>query len=205
MLAQWLPKVLSWACVLAVALLLLSPTVFLGAPQDSGYRVLRTIPLGGEGGWDYVTVDSAARRVYIPRSTHILVVDADSGKLVGDIKGMNGLHGVAVAPEFNRGFVTGNKTEQEGTIYIFDLKTLKVTSEVKATGVDTDSLIYDSGSKRVFVNNGDGHNTTVVDAASGTVAGTIALDGGPEAAVADGKGTMFANIGPGLNSNSRSS
>ena len=89
-------SVLSQAWVLAVALLLLSPTVFHAAPQDSGYRVLRAIHLGGEGGWDYVTVDSAARRVYIPRSTHIMVIDADSGKLVGDIQGMNGLHGVAV-------------------------------------------------------------------------------------------------------------
>src|SRR4029077_323118 len=93
--------VFSWACVLAFALLILSPAVFHGAPQDSGFRVLRTIKLGGAGGWDYVTVDSAARRVYIPRSTHIMVIDADSGKLVGDIQGMNGLHGVAVATEFN--------------------------------------------------------------------------------------------------------
>ena len=82
--------VLYWACVLTFAILILSPTVFHAAPQDSGYRVLRTIKLGGEGGWDYVTVDSAARRVYIPRSTHILVIDADSGKVVTDIQGMNG-------------------------------------------------------------------------------------------------------------------
>ena len=114
MSARRISTVLSWACVLAFALLILSPTVFYAAPQDSGYRVLRTIKLGGEGGWDYVTVDSAARRVYIPRSTHILVIDADSGKQVADIQGMNGLHGVAVAPEFNRGFVTGNKTETRG-------------------------------------------------------------------------------------------
>jgi len=191
MLAQWLPKVLSWACVLAVALLLLSPTVFLGAPQDSGYRVLRTIPLGGEGGWDYVTVDSAARRVYIPRSTHILVVDADSGKLVGDIQGMNGLHGVAVAPEFNRGFVTGNKTEQEGTIYIFDLKTMMLTSSIKSNSIDTDSLLYDPSTKRVYVNNGDGMNLTVVDAATAKVVGSMPFNANPEAAAADGKGSIF--------------
>ncbi len=123
MSARRFPSVLSLACVLAFTLLILSPVVFHAAPQGSGYRVLRSIKLGGQGGWDYVTVDSAARRVYIPRSTHILVIDADSGKQVGDIQGMNGLHGVAVATEFNRGFVTGNKTEQEGTVYIFDLKT----------------------------------------------------------------------------------
>jgi DNA-binding beta-propeller fold protein YncE len=186
-----IPKVLSWAWVLAVALLLLSPTVFHAAPQDSGYRVLRSIHLGGEGGWDYVTVDSAARRVYIPRSTHIMVIDADSGKLVGDIQGMNGLHGVAVATEFNRGFVTGNKTEQEGTIYIFDLKTSMLTSSIKSNSIDTDSLLYDPSTKRVYVNNGDGMNLTVVDAATAKVAGTMAFNANPEAAATDGKGSIF--------------
>jgi DNA-binding beta-propeller fold protein YncE len=182
---------LSCACILAFAILILSPTVFHAAPQDSGYRVLRTIHLGGEGGWDYVTVDSAARRVYIPRSTHIMVIDADSGKLVGDIQGMNGLHGVAVAPEFNRGFVTGNKTEQEGTVYIFDLKTSMLTSSIKSNSIDTDSLLYDPSTKRVYVNNGDGMNLTVVDAATAKVAGTMAFNANPEAAAADGKGSIF--------------
>src|ERR1700722_7777650 len=185
---------LSWACILAFAILILSPTVFHAAPQDSGYRVLRTIHLGGEGGWDYVTVDSAARRVYIPRSTHILVIDADSGKQVADIQGMNGLHGVAVATEFNRGFVTGNKTEEEGTIYIFDLKTLKLTSSIKSNSIDTDSLIYDPFTKRVFVNNGDGMNLTVVDAATEKVVGTIKFNANPEAAAADGKGSIFQDL-----------
>jgi DNA-binding beta-propeller fold protein YncE len=186
-----IPNVLSWAWVLAVAFLLLSPAVFHAAPQDSGYRVLRAIHLGGEGGWDYVTVDSAARRVYIPRSTHIMVIDADSGKLVGDIQGMNGLHGVAVAPEFNRGFVTGNKTEQEGTVYVFDLKTSMLTSSMKSNSIDTDSLLYDPSTKRVYVNNGDGMNLTVVDAATAKVAGTMAFNANPEAASADGKGSIF--------------
>src|SRR5580700_8087073 len=187
-------SVLSGAWVLAVALLLLSPTVFHAAPQDSGYRVLRAIKLGGEGNWDYVTVDADARRVYIPRSTHIMVVDEDSGKLVGDITGMNGLHGVAVATEFNRGFVTGNKTEEEGTIYIFDLKTLKLTSSIKSNSIDTDSLIYDPFTKRVFVNNGDGMNLTVVDAATEKVVGTMPFKANPEAAAPDGKGSMFNDL-----------
>jgi DNA-binding beta-propeller fold protein YncE len=185
------PNVLFWACVLAMALFLISPGVFHAAPQDSGYRVLRNIHLGGEGGWDYVTVDSAARRVYIPRSTHIMVIDADSGKLVADIQGMNGLHGVAVAPEFNRGFVTGNKTEQEGTIYVFDLKTSMLTSSMKSNSIDTDSLLYDPSTKRVYVNNGDGMNLTVVDAATAKVAGAMPFNANPEAAAADGKGSIF--------------
>jgi YVTN family beta-propeller protein len=183
-----------WACVLAFALVILSPAVFHAAPQTSGYRVIQTIRLGGEGGWDYVTVDPAGKRVYIPRGTHVMVVDEASGKLVSDIPDLKGLHGVAVAPEFNRGFITGNQSETEGTIYIFDLKTLKVTSSVKSTGKDTDSLIYDPVTKRVFVNNGDANNTTVVDAATGKVVGTIALEGDPEAAASDGKGNIFVNI-----------
>jgi len=185
---------LRWSSILAFALLLLTPAVFLAAPQDSGYRVIRTIKLGGEGNWDYVTVDADARRVYIPRSTHIMVVDEDSGKLVGDIMGMNGLHGVAVATEFNRGFVTGNKTEEEGTIYIFDLKTLKLTSSLKSSSIDTDSLIYDPFTKHVFVNNGDGMNLTVVDAATEKVVGTMKYNANPEAAASDGKGSIFQDF-----------
>ncbi len=180
-----------WAFVLGVTLLLFSATALQAAPQESGYRVLRTIHLGGVGNWDYVTVDSAARRVYIPRSTHIMVIDADSGKLVADIQGMNGLHGVAVVPEFNRGFVTGNKSEQEGTIYIINLKTSKLISSIKSESIDTDSLIYDPSTKRVYVNNGDGMNVTVVDAATAKVVGTMPFNANPEAAAADGNGNVF--------------
>ncbi len=186
--------VLCWAFVLLFAVLLVSPAVFHAAPQGTGYRVLKTIHLGGEGGWDYVTVDADARRVYIPRGTHIMVVDEDSGKLIGDIPGMNELHGVAVVTEFNRGFVTGNKTEKEGTVYTFDLKTLKLVSAVKSNSIDTDSLIYDPGTKHVFVNNGDGANLTVVDAASEKVVGMMPFNANPEAAVADGKGSIFNDL-----------
>jgi hypothetical protein len=173
--------------------MMLTPVMSHAGPQDSGYRVLRNIQLGGEGGWDYVTVDSAARRVYIPRGTHIMVIDADSGKLVSDIQGMNGLHGVAVAPEFNRGFVTGNKSEKEGTVYIFDLKTMMVTSSIKSESIDTDSLLYDPFMKRVYINNGDGMNLTVVDAATEKVVGKMDFNATPEAATADGKGNIFVD------------
>jgi YVTN family beta-propeller protein len=180
--------------ILAFTALLLSPSVFRGAAQDSGYRVLRTIHLGGDGGWDYVTVDSDAKRVYIPRGTHVMVVDEQTGKLIGDIPDLKGIHGVAVAQEFNRGFITGNKSEQEGTIYVFDLKTLQITSSLKSTGVDTDSLLYDPATKRVYVGNGDRNNITVVDAATAQVVGTVDLKGDPEASVPDGKGNNFVNI-----------
>jgi DNA-binding beta-propeller fold protein YncE len=185
---------LCWATILAICILLVSPGVFRAAPQNMTFRVLRTIPLGGEGGWDYVTVDADAKRIYVPRGNHVMVIDEDSGKLIADIPGMNGLHGVAIASEFNRGFVTGNKTEQEGTIYIFDLKTLKVTSSIKSNSIDTDSLIYEPVTKRVLVNNGDGMNLTAVDAATGTVVGTMPFNAQPEAAVADGKGSVFNDL-----------
>jgi hypothetical protein len=185
---------LSWATILATCVLLLSPGVFHAAPQNSGFRVIRSITLGGVGGWDYVTVDPDASRIYIPRGTHVMVLDEETGKSIADIPGMNGLHGVAVATEFNRGFVTGNKTEQEGTIYIFDLKTLKITNSIKSNSIDTDSLMYDPGTKRVFVNNGDGMNLTVVDAATEKVVGTMPFNANPEAAVADGKGSIFNDL-----------
>jgi len=185
---------LFWLTIAVICGLLLSPGAFRAAPQSSGYRVLRTMPLGGTGGWDYVTVDADAKRIYIPRSTHIMVVDEVSGKLVDDIQGMNILHGVAVVPEFNRGFVTGNKSEQEGTVYVFDLKTLKVTTAIKSGSIDTDSLMYDPDTKRVFVNNGDGASLTVVDAATEKVVGSMKYNANPEAAVADGKGSIFNDL-----------
>ena len=183
-----------WACILAFALLIFAPRLFRAAAQSSSYRVIQTFRLGGEGGWDYVTVDPDARRLYIPRGNHVMVLDEGTGKVIADLPDMKGLHGVAVVPEFNKGFITGNKSEDEGTVYMFDLKTLKVTSAIKSNSTDTDSLLYDPGSKRVFVNNGDGKNTTVVDAKTAQVVGMIALDGEPEAAAADGKGSIFNNI-----------
>jgi DNA-binding beta-propeller fold protein YncE len=183
-----------WPCVLIFSVLILASDVFHAVAQDSSYRVIRNIPLGGDGGWDYVTVDPEARRIYIPRSNHVMVLDEVTGKVIGDMGGMNGLHHVAIVPEFNKGFIAGNKSEDEGTIYVFDLKTLKITSAIKSNSIDTDSLIYDPGTKRVFVNNADGKSITVVTAQTEQVAGMIMLDGSPEAGVVDGKGSIFNNI-----------
>jgi DNA-binding beta-propeller fold protein YncE len=140
--------------------------------------------------FDYITVDSAGRRVYISHGTEIKVIDADSGALVGNIAGLKQDHGVAIATEFGRGFISDGA---QGKVIIFDLKTLKVTGEAKADK-DADCVIYDPFSKRVFVMDGDPHNSTVIDAKSGSVVGTIELGGGPEFAVADGKGTVYINL-----------
>ena len=157
---------------------------------DSGYHIIKRLKVGGDGGWDYLTVDGTARRIYISRSTHVMVIDLDTDKVEGDIPNTPGVHGIAVAPELNRGFTSNGKAD---TSTIFDLKTLKVLSEVK-TGGNPDAIIYDPASKKVFTFNGRTKNTTVFEAASGKVVGTIPLGGKPEFAATDGKGKIYVNI-----------
>jgi DNA-binding beta-propeller fold protein YncE len=157
---------------------------------DSGYRIIKRLKVGGEGGWDYLTVDEAARRLYISRSTHVMVIDLDTDKVVGDIPNTPGVHGIAVAPELNRGFTSNGKAD---TSTIFDLKTLKILGEVK-TGGNPDAIIYDPASKNVFTFNGRSKDTTVFDAVSGKVLRTIPLGGKPEYAATDTKGKIYVNI-----------
>jgi len=174
-------------------LLLASCTLLLAtfcAAADPGYHVIKTYKLGGEGGWDYLTLDSSSRRLYISRATHVMVIDADSGKPVGDIPDTPGVHGIALAPELGRGFVSNGR---EGTVTIFDIDTLKPITKVKA-GDNPDAILYDPATKRVFAFNGRSQNATAIDAAKGTVLGTIKLEGKPEFAVSDGKGEIFVNI-----------
>ena len=156
----------------------------------SGYHVGTTYKVGGDGGWDYLTADAGARRVYISRGTHVMVLDADSGKSVGDIADTPGVHGIALAPELGRGFTSNGR---EGTVSIFDIKTLATSSKVKV-GDNPDAILYDPATKRVFTFNGRSQDSTVIDAASGKVLGTIKLDGKPEFAASDAKGEIFVNI-----------
>ncbi len=160
------------------------------AAKGPGYHVVNTWQLGGDGGWDYLTVDSEARRLYISRGTHVMVVDADSGKSVGDITDTPGVHGIALARELGKGFVSNGR---EGTVSIFDLKTLATSSKVKV-GENPDAILYDPATKRVFTFNGKSHDSTAIDATDGKVLGTIKLDGKPEFAASDGKGEIFVNI-----------
>jgi DNA-binding beta-propeller fold protein YncE len=160
-----------------------------------GYHLLTKYAFGAAEGstreyFDYITVDSSARRVYLSHGTEIKVIDADNGKLIGNITGLKQDHGVAVASEFGRGFISDGA---QGKVIIFELKTLKVIGEAKADN-DADCVVYDPASKRVFVMDGDPHNSTVIDAKSGTVVGTIELGGAPEFAVADGRGTLYINL-----------
>jgi DNA-binding beta-propeller fold protein YncE len=158
------------------------------------YRLLHKYTFGAAPGdqeyFDYITVDSVSRRVYLSHGTEVLVVHADTGALVGKIPGLKRCHGIALVSGLGRGFITDGA---QGKIIIFDLKTLKVIREVNAA-TDADSIIYDPASKRVFSFNGDSHSSTVVDPASGTVVGTIDLPGTPEFAVADGRGMIYNNL-----------
>ena len=157
---------------------------------DAGYHLLKRITIGGEGGWDYLTVDSSARRVYISRGTHVLVLDADSYKVVGDIPDTPGVHGIALASEFRKGFISNGR---ENTVSMFDLKTLKTLQKIKV-GQNPDAILYDPATHRVFTFNGKSQDSTAIDAATGSVLGTIALGGKPEFAVSDRQGQIFVNI-----------
>jgi DNA-binding beta-propeller fold protein YncE len=172
----------------AVFLLLLTPS--LPAATPTGYHILTEIKIGGEGGWDYLTVDSAARRLYVSHATHVVVVDLDKNMVVGDIPDTPGVHGIAIAPELNRGFISNGRGNN---VTIFDLKTLKTTGTV-ATEMNPDAIRYDAKSGRVFAFNGRSRSATVIDARTGTAVGTIMLPGKPEFSVADGKGSVFVNI-----------
>ena len=171
------------------ALFLLALTVTARAQT---YHIVKQTLLGGEGGWDYVTVDANAHRIYVPRGTHVMVLDEQTHKIVADIPGMRGIHGVAVVPKANRGFVTGN--DPKGVIYVFDLKTNEVTSKISTGEEDCDGLFYDPTTDRVYVQNGDSMTSTVVDPVAAKVVGTIKYSGPLEAGVSDGKGTLFVNL-----------
>jgi DNA-binding beta-propeller fold protein YncE len=160
------------------------------AQPSPGYHLLKKFVLGGEGGWDLLAVDSAARRLYISRATHVMVVDTDSGAIVGDIPNTPRVHGIAIAPEFGKGFITNGG---DATVTIFDLNSLKPSSQVKV-GQNPDAILYDPVSKRIFAFNGNSKDATAIDAGTGTVAGTIALGGKPELAVADERGQVYVNL-----------
>lgn len=160
------------------------------AETAANYHLIKKVVLGGEGFWDYMNVDSGARRLYISRGTKVLVLDADTYALVGEIPNTDGVHGIALAPELGRGFTSNGRAN---TVTIFDLKTLQVLGDVK-TGQNPDAIAYDPATRRVFTFNGRSEDSTAIDAASGTVAGTITLGGRPEFAAADGKGHVYANL-----------
>jgi len=158
-------------------------------PASSSPRVHK-IAVGGEGGWDYLTVDPDARRLYVARGNRVVVIDVDKETVVGELADTPGVHGIAIVPALGKGFTSNGS---DSSVAVFDLKTLKATGKIKARGVP-DAILYDPASNRVVTFNHGTNDGTVIDPATEKVVGTIDFKGEPEAAVADGKGRIFVNI-----------
>ena len=173
-----------------IGLVLLAIIAVATVAVGADYKVAKTWKLGGDGGWDYLTVDSDGHRLFIARATRVMVIDTDSGKQVGEIPDTPRVHGVALVPDLGRGFVSNGG---EDTVSVFDLKTLALQKKIKV-GNGPDAIVYDPFSRRVFTFNGRGHDTTAVDPSKGEVVGKVDLGGKPEFAATDAKGTMWVNI-----------
>jgi len=176
--------------VVLLAALGIGATVPSHRPEPP-YHLLRRVVLGGEGKWDYLTMDPVRRRLFIAHGTEVLVVDADQATMLGKIPDTPGIHGVALAQELGRGFTSNGA---DSTVTVFDLASLRVLDRITVTGRKPDAIVYDSVSGRVFTFNGGSGNATVIDAATGKVAGTVPLGGKPEFAVADGQGRIYVNL-----------
>lgn len=155
------------------------------------WRIAKRIPIGGEGGWDYLVADPAAHRLYVSHSTHVVVVDLTNDSIVGDIPNTPGVHGIALATALGRGFTSNGR---DSTVTIFDLTTLKEIARVNVGGANPDAILYDGYTKHVFTMNGRTANLSAIDAATGKVLGQLALGGRPEEVVSDGAGKLYINI-----------
>jgi DNA-binding beta-propeller fold protein YncE len=159
--------------------------------QQPAYHVVARVSLPGDGGWDYLTVDTVAHRLYASRGTHVAVVDLDRDSVVGDLPNTLGVHGIVVVRDLNRGFTSNGR---DSTVTVFDLRTLAAIGSIKVTGRNPDAIAYDPVSRRVFTFNGGSANLTAIDPRSGKVVGTLDLGGKPEFAQSDGRGRTFVNI-----------
>lgn len=178
-------KIVMFFCFLSVVI---QPVLFA---QSSGYKVTGKIDIGGEGWWDYTAVDVPTHKLFISHGTRVHVVDLSSNKVIGEISSLHGVHGIAFADEFGKGFISNGMND---TVTVFDLKTLKIIDNIHVTGKNPDAIVYDPFTKRIFTFNGRGSNATAIDAKSDKVVGTLALDGKPEFAASDGMGRMFVNL-----------
>jgi DNA-binding beta-propeller fold protein YncE len=179
-----------FACLLVGLFALLAAWSGSAGAADPAYHVLKKIKVGGDGGWDYITFDPEARRLYISRATRVQVLDVDKGEIVGEVPNTPGIHGIALVPKLGRGFTSNG---QDATATIFDLQTLKELDRVKV-GMRPDAILYDPSSGRVFTFNAGSKDATAIDAESGKVAGSFKLGGKPESAVADEQGQIYVNL-----------
>ncbi len=177
------------ALTLTSVLLLASEAGLAKGPLD-GYEQVRKIAVGGEGGWDFLEVDAINRKLYVSRSTRVIVLDLDSEKVVGEIPETPGVHGIAFVPDLNRGFTSNGG---DSTVTVFDLKTLKILGKVKANG-RPDIITFEPVTRRVLSFNHGSNDVTAIDPAEMKVVGTLAVGGVPELAVSDEKGHVFVNL-----------
>ena len=169
-------------CLLLPILFVLSAALCF----SQAYRLSGEIPIGGEGGWDYLTADSGSRRLYVSHTAEVVVIDLDSQKVSGRIPGMTRIHGIALANALGTGFISDGGSNE---VVVFRLNDLSVQKKIKA-GTNPDGIVYDDFSKRVFAFNGRSQDATAIDASTNAVAGTIKLSGKPEFPVSDGKGSI---------------
>ncbi|WP_346949307.1 YncE family protein [Dyella sp.] len=173
--------------------LLLAATVLpaLAAPSEAPYAVAARHALGGPGGWDYLSLDAAAHRLYIARDDRVMVMDTASGKLAGEVAGMQHAHGVALSPSTHEAFVSSGRGDE---VTVFDTQTLKVTRHIAVSGKNPDAILFDGASGHLLTMNGRSNNLSVIDAQAGKELSTVALPGRPEFAVADGNGLLYLNL-----------
>jgi DNA-binding beta-propeller fold protein YncE len=181
-------RLVSPGCLALVGALVPLATHAQAGPQ---YRLAHEVSLPGDEGWDYLTFETGGQRLFIAHGARVQVVDTEKLAVTGEIADTPGVHGIALAPDLGRGYISAGRS---GVIVVFDLKTLARLKEIKTTGENPDAILYDAASHRVFTFNGRGRNATAVDAKTGAVIGTIALDAKPEFAVSDGKGRIYVNL-----------
>jgi DNA-binding beta-propeller fold protein YncE len=174
---------------IAIVLTLVSAALLL-AQSSTTYRVTHIYTLGGDGSWDYIVPDPPNHRLFIARQNRVMVVDEDSGTLLGEVTGIQGAHGTAVAEATGHGFATSGN---DRSVVMFDLKTFKALGRIPAAE-DADAILYDSASNRVFTLNGDAHSSTVIDPRAGTLITNIPLGGKPEYGASAGDGKVYANL-----------
>jgi YVTN family beta-propeller protein len=182
-------SILKPLCMLLFSIAISQP-IHVFAQEKTGFHVLTDFPIKSSGGWDYITVDGAAKRVYASHGMQVNILDAATGDSVGYIPDTKGVHGIAIASDFNKGYTSNGRGNN---ISVFDLKTNQVLKQVNA-GTNPDAICYDDFAKKIYAFNGRSKDATVIDVATDSVVATIPLGGKPETGVSDGKGKVFVNI-----------
>ncbi|MGO9803780.1 MAG: YncE family protein [Steroidobacteraceae bacterium] len=175
----------------ALCLTCLVPLAAVQAAGTPHYTITHQLSLPGDEGWDYLIYEQGGERLFVSHGSRVLVIDTQKLAVVGEIADTQGVHGIALAPDLGRGYISAGRA---GTVVEFDLKTLARLREIKVTGDNPDAILYDPSSQRVFTFNGRGRNATAIDARTDAVVGTIPLDAKPEFAAADGKGRVYVNL-----------